>query len=468
MTKQSEHLLPSILSRTKLEEGKTSKFKRRNNDLIDRLNELDQQVNIFTRLIKNFEPDRILLVKDVIEIVAKIKIDLIESFVTLDKEMSQNRWNGSSVSSTSSHLSNISSELSIASNESSLLKAEEIAKINLNYKSQIESFLYSVKYDNISVQEMMGVEKEASDLLRIACLHFANHARNGSIEKNTYREYAFKLADISILLNKQILEQMRLQDDIELELKELEFHKEELEFHKLEITTEESVKRDKVLEEELTLFCETQQKEITAKEEKVRHDIQKQKAEEYKPLYQYGYEIQRDLIAEKENQLRIKLNEEYAAWYSPVSQEKQNISREIFKKREETGRIDVARNESFEREMLKCQELEIMERNKLVGIEHSTRTEQVANFNEYNKALLVLKTDKENLAKERQRLDQLEAERQRLVAAEKLQREREETERQRLAAAEKLRREREKEEALRQAAVVPPAPTVSKLKKLFG
>ena len=39
--------------------------------------------------------------------------------------------------------------------------------------------------------------------------------------------------------------------------------------------------------------------------------------------------------------------------YVLFSQEKQNISREIFKKREETGRIDVARNESFEREMLK-------------------------------------------------------------------------------------------------------------------
>jgi hypothetical protein len=443
MPKQSEHALPSILSRTKLEEGKTSKFKRRNNDLVDRLNELDRQVNIFTRFIKNFEPDRILLVKDVIEIVAKIKIDLIGSFVTLDQERNRHRWNGSSASSTSSHISNISSELSIASNESCVLKAEEIVKINLDYKSQIESFICSVKYDNISVQEMRWFEKEASDLLRTACLHFANHARNGSIEKNAYREYAFKLADISILLNKQILEQMRLQDDIELEL-------EELEFNQMEVTTEESVERDELLAAELTLFYQIKQKEITAKEEKVRRDIQKQQAAEYKPLYQYNCGIQRDLIAEKENQLRIKLNEEYAAWYFPVSQEKQNISREIFKKREETGRIDVAKNESFEREMLKCQELEVMERNKLFCIEHSTRTEQVANLNEYNKVLLVLKTDRENLAKERQRLERVEAERQRL------------------AAAEKLRREREQEEAKPKAAVVSSTPIVSRLQKRFG
>lgn len=133
-------------------------------------------------------------------------------------------------------------------------------------------------------------------------------------------------------------------------------------------------------------------------------------------------------FTEEENQSRIRLNKKYVAGYDSICQEKQNISRETFKKREEAGRIEVERNESFEYEMFKCQELEVMERNKLFFIEHSTRTDQVANFNEHNKVLLMSEIHIGNLAKANQRVELLEAELQRLAAevAEKERLEREE------------------------------------------
>lgn len=334
MIKQAECKLPTILSRTRLGEGRESKFKRRNNDLVDRLNQLDRQANILTRLIqKNLEPDRILLVKEIIEIVGKIKIDLIDSFTALEQEKSDRSWNGSSVSG-SSRVSSISSELSIASNESSVLKEEEIPKVHLEYKNQIEAFVNSINYENISVKDMRSLEQEASYLLRMTCLNFAKHARNDSNEKNKYREYVFELADIAILLNKHILERMRMEDDIE----DLRIELVELERKKLEIIAEENIERDEFLEEEQTFFGRMQQKEIIDHEEQDRLWLQKQKITDYRPFYQYSHDIELNLIVEQENQSRIQLNKQHLAWYHSIYEEKQNIQFEANRRAEKLRR----------------------------------------------------------------------------------------------------------------------------------